>query len=165
MERRADEKKKRNTGRSESWNASTEKLQRHVFRLLYRDKSELLELYNAVNDTQYTNPEELEAAGLENAVYMSMKNDVSWVVDLRLNLYEHQSTVNPNMPLRDLFYIAKLYEKMIQKEKRTSIREKESRFRHRVLLYFTTGQKNSRRGRSCACRNPFTSRRKKLAWN
>ena len=118
VERRADEKKKRNTGRSESWNASTEKLQRHVFRLLYRDKSELLELYNAVNDTQYTNPEELEAAGLENAVYMSMKNDVSWVVDLRLNLYEHQSTVNPNMPLRDLFYIAKLYEKMIQKEKR-----------------------------------------------
>lgn len=89
-----------------------------VFRMLYRDKSELLELYNAVNDTQYTDPEELEAAGLENAVYMSMKNDVSCVVDLRLNLYEHQSTVNPNMPLRDLFYIAKLYEKMIQKEKR-----------------------------------------------
>ena len=86
--------------------------------MLYRDKTELLELYNAVNGTQYSNPEELEAAGLENAVYMSMKNDVSCVVDLRLNLYEHQSTVNPNMPLRDLFYIAKLYEKMIQKEKR-----------------------------------------------
>ncbi len=89
-----------------------------VFRMLYRDKSELLELYNAVNDTQYNDPEEFEAAGLENAVYMSMKNDVSCVVDLRLNLYEHQSTVNPNMPLRDLFYIAKLYEKMIQKEKK-----------------------------------------------
>ena len=89
-----------------------------VFRMLYQDKLELLELYNVVNDTRYTDPEELEAAGLENAVYMSMKNDVSCVVDLRLNLYEHQSTVNPNMPLRDLFYIAKLYEKMIQKEKR-----------------------------------------------
>ncbi len=89
-----------------------------VFRLLYRDKSELLELYNAVNDTQYTDPDELEAAGLENAVYMSMKNDVSCVVDLRLNLYEHQSTINPNMPLRDLFYVSKLYEKLIQKEKR-----------------------------------------------
>lgn len=88
-----------------------------VFRMLYRDKSELLELYNAVNDTHYTDSEELEVAGLENAVYMSMKNDISCVVDLRLNLYEHQSTVNPNMPLRDLFYIAKLYEKMIQKEK------------------------------------------------
>ncbi|MCI8364004.1 MAG: hypothetical protein HFG34_03520 [Eubacterium sp.] len=79
--------------------------------MLYRDKSELLELYNAVNDTQYKNPEELETAGLENVVHMSVKNDVSCVVDLRMNLYEHQSTVNPNMPLRDLFYIAKLYEK------------------------------------------------------
>ncbi len=83
-----------------------------VFRMLYRDKTELLELYNAVNGTQYKNPEELEAAGLENAVYMSMKNDVSCVVDLWLNLYEHQSTVNPSMPLRDLFYIARLYEKI-----------------------------------------------------
>lgn len=89
-----------------------------VFRMLYRDKSELLELYNAVNDTQYTDPEGLEVTSLENAVYMSMKNDVSCVVDLRLNLYEHQSTVNPNMPLRDLFYVTKLYEKMIQKERK-----------------------------------------------
>ncbi len=87
-----------------------------VFCMLYRDKSELLELYNAVNDTNYSDPEELEVATLENAVYLSMKNDVSCVVDLRLNLYEHQSTVNPNMPLRDLFYVAKQYEKMIQKE-------------------------------------------------
>ncbi len=88
-----------------------------VFRMLYRDKSELLTLYNAVNDTHYTDPKELEVTTLENAVYLSMKNDVSCVVDLRLNLYEHQSTVNPNMPLRDLFYVAKQYEKMIQKEK------------------------------------------------
>ena len=87
-----------------------------VFCMLYRDKSELLELYNAVNDTYYTDPEELEVTTLENAVYLSMKNDVSCVVDLRLNLYEHQSTVNPNMPLRDLFYVAKQYEKMVQKE-------------------------------------------------
>ena len=84
--------------------------------MLYQDKSELLSLYNAVNDTHYTDPEELEVASLENAVYMSMRNDVSCVVDLRLNLYEHQSTVNPNMPLRDLFYVTKLYEKMIQME-------------------------------------------------
>jgi hypothetical protein len=129
--------------------------------MLYRDKSELLELYNAVNDTQYNDPEELEAAGLENAVYMSMKYDVSCVVDLRLNLYEHQSRVNPNMPLRDLLYIAKLYEKMIQKEKKACIREKESRSHRPALWYFTTGQRNSRRRKSCACRNPFTGRRKK----
>ncbi len=89
-----------------------------VFRMLVRDRTKLLELYNAVNGTQYTDPGELEEIGLENAVYMSVKNDVSCVMDLRLNLYEHQSTVNPNMPLRDLFYVSRLYEKMIQKEKK-----------------------------------------------
>ena len=89
-----------------------------VFRMLFRDRTKLLELYNAVNGTQYTDPGELEEIGLENAVYMSVKNDVSCVMDLRLNLYEHQSTVNPNMPLRDLFYVSRLYEKMLQKEKK-----------------------------------------------
>ena len=46
---------------------------------------------------------------LENAVYMNMKNDVAFLVDFQLNLYEHQSTWNPNMPLRNLFYAAKEY--------------------------------------------------------
>ncbi len=44
---------------------------------------------------------------LENAVYMNMKNDVAFLVDFQLNLYEHQSTWNLNMPLRNLFYAAK----------------------------------------------------------
>lgn len=47
---------------------------------------------------------------LENAVYMNMKNDVAFLVDFQLNLYEHQSTWNPNMPLRNLFYAAKEYQ-------------------------------------------------------
>lgn len=52
----------------------------------------------------------MEITTLENAVYMSMKNDISCVLDMRLDLYEHQSTVNPNMPLRNLFYVSKLLE-------------------------------------------------------
>ena len=72
-----------------------------VFRMLFSDKRELLDLYNGINDTRYENPEELTIATLENAIYMSVKNDISCVVDMRLNLYEHQSTVNPNIPLRD----------------------------------------------------------------
>jgi hypothetical protein len=89
-----------------------------VFRMLYRNKKELLSLYNAVNGTNYQDEADLEVTTLESAIYMSMKNDVSCVVDLRLNLYEQQSTVNPNMPLRDLFYVARLYEKLIQREKK-----------------------------------------------
>ncbi len=82
-----------------------------LFRLVFREKKELLSLYNAVNGTNYDNPEDLEVNTLENAVYMNMKNDISFVFDMELNLYEHQSTYNPNMPLRDLFYIARLLEK------------------------------------------------------
>ena len=59
-----------------------------VFRMLFREKTELLTLYNAVNGTDYNNPEDLEVNTLDNAVYMSMKNDVSFLLDLRLSLYE-----------------------------------------------------------------------------
>ena len=81
-----------------------------VFRMLFRDRTNLLSLYNAVNQTSYTDPEELAVITLENAVYMNMKNDVAFLMDFRLNLYEHQSTWNPNMPLRDLIYVAKEYQ-------------------------------------------------------
>ena len=83
-----------------------------LFRLVFREKKELLSLYNAVNGTAYDNPEDLEVNTLENAIYMNMKNDISFVFDVELNLYEHQSTYNPNMPLRDLLYIARLLEKI-----------------------------------------------------
>lgn len=78
-----------------------------LFRMIFREKKELLSLYNAVNGTSYTNTEELEIVTLENAIYMNMKNDLAFIIDSYLNLYEHQSTYSPNMPLRDLFYIAK----------------------------------------------------------
>ena len=84
-----------------------------VFRMLYKSKKELLSLYNAVNGTAYVNEDDLEIVTLENAVYMSMKNDISCLLDMNLQIYEHQSTVNPNMPLRNLMYITKQIEKMI----------------------------------------------------
>lgn len=87
-----------------------------VFRMLFRGKKELLALFNAVHGTAYENPEELEITTLKNAVYMAMKNDISCVLDLQMDLYEHQSTVNPNIPLRDLFYISRLFEKRTKDE-------------------------------------------------
>lgn len=88
-----------------------------VFRMLFREKKELLSLFNAVNGTNYMDPEALVVNTLENAVYMNMANDVSCVLDMELNLYEHQSTVNPNMPLRDLFYVSRMYETMVEEGK------------------------------------------------
>lgn len=83
-----------------------------LFRMIFKDPKELLSLYNALNDTSYTDPADLEIVTLENAIYMNVKNDLACVIDCHLNLYEHQSTVNPNMPLRDLIYVAKEYEKL-----------------------------------------------------
>ena len=84
-----------------------------VFRMLYRDKENLLSLYNAVNNRNYTNPEELQIVTLENAIYMGMKNDLAFIMDMNLYLYEHQSTYNPNIPLRNLFYIADEYQRLV----------------------------------------------------
>ncbi len=80
-----------------------------IFEMIFSDKKKLLELYNAINGTDYTNPDELVVNTLENAIYMAMHNDVSFLIDKRLNLYEHQSTYSPNLPLRFLFYVADVY--------------------------------------------------------
>lgn len=87
-----------------------------VFRMLYREKKALLELYNALNDTDYQNEDALEIYTLENVIYMNVKNDVSFLVGAELNLYEQQSTYNPNMPLRNLIYIARQLEAYIRQE-------------------------------------------------
>ena len=60
-----------------------------VFRAVFREKKELLSLYNAVNGTKYENEDDLKINTLENAVYMDMHNDVSCLLDMRMNLYEH----------------------------------------------------------------------------
>lgn len=62
-----------------------------MFTMIFSDKKELLKLYNAVGQRNYDNPELLEINTLENAIYMSMKNDLSFIIDSRLSLYEHQS--------------------------------------------------------------------------
>ena len=87
-----------------------------VFRMLFSDRKNLLSLYNAVNQRDYKNPEDLEIVTLENAIYMGMKNDLAFIIDTNLYLYEHQSTYNPNMPLRDLFYICSEYQKLVDKK-------------------------------------------------
>ena len=85
-----------------------------VFRMLFREKENLLSLYNALNSTAYTDIADLEITTLENAVYMNYKNDISFVFDFELLLYEHQSTFNPNMPLRDLLYVTKVLQNRIK---------------------------------------------------
>ena len=84
-----------------------------LFRFIFRDKKDLLSLYNAINGTDYKNPEELEINTLENVIYMKMKNDLSFLVGASMNLYEHQSTWNANMPLRGMLYFAQQFEGLL----------------------------------------------------
>ena len=83
-----------------------------IFIMLFSNKERLLKLYNAMSRKNYTDPELLTINTLENAIYMSMQNDLSFLIDLRLSLYEHQSTYNPNMPLRFLLYLSDLYSRL-----------------------------------------------------
>ena len=85
-----------------------------LFRKLFgEDKRAALSLYNALNNSNYSNEDDFEFTTLEDVIWMKVKNDVSFMVSRTLNLYEHQSSFNPNMPLRGFLYFADLYRKII----------------------------------------------------
>ncbi len=88
-----------------------------IFKMLFNEKKELLSLYNALNGSAYMQEEELEVVTLESCVYLGMRNDLAFILNCQLHLYEHQSTPNPNMPLRDLFYISQEYQKFIEENR------------------------------------------------
>jgi len=81
-----------------------------------RSKRWRLDLYNVLNGTNYTDPDALELNTIENVIYIKMYNDVSFLVDSQMTLYEQQSETNSNMPLRGLFYFAQLYQKHLSKK-------------------------------------------------
>lgn len=85
-----------------------------LFRFAFQEKKDLLELYNAVNGTDYQNPDDLTITTLEDAIFLGVKNDLSFIIGASLNLYEHQSTWNNNMPLRGLIYFASLYQEFVE---------------------------------------------------
>ena len=76
------------------------------------DRKSLLKLYNALNGTDYRDEQALQIVTLDNVVYMAMNNDVAFLLGASLNLYEHQSTLCPNLPLRLLIYLAAEYESL-----------------------------------------------------
>ena len=59
------------------------------------NKEWTLSLYNAVNNTSYTDPQAILFTTIEDAVYMGMKNDLSFILFHVMNIYEQQSTYNP----------------------------------------------------------------------
>ena len=76
-------------------------------------KANFLSLYNALHGTHLDSSAELKPLKLEQAMYTKLSNDVSCLIDNKIIvLAEHQSTINENMPLRCLQYVARLYEQI-----------------------------------------------------
>lgn len=94
-----------------------DKYKDRLFCLLFNNKENILSLYNALNNTDYDNPKDIEITTIEDAIYIKMKNDVSFLIDSYLSLWEQQSTFNPNMPVRGLMYFGNLYDAYIESNK------------------------------------------------
>ena len=88
----------------------------NVFCMLYRNKKNLLELYNALNNSNYTNVDDLQVTTLNGGSYMKYKNDASFVLNMSLYMFEQQSSRNDNMPLRFLHYLSDVYREMFSND-------------------------------------------------
>ena len=89
----------------------------NVFAMLMEIPEYALEVYNVLNGSHHEDLSEIQIKKLNSGVILSVKNDASFLLDSYLNLYEHQSTHNPNMPLRFLIYFSSIMQDIIKKEK------------------------------------------------
>ena len=102
-----------------------------------------LDLYNALRGTNYTDPDALEINTIENVIYLTMRNDISFLVDSQMTLFEQQSTYNPNMPLRGLMYFAQLYQMHLSKSGKTLYHSKLVKIPNPKFIVFYNGSKET----------------------
>ena len=102
-----------------------------------------LDLYNALRSTNYTDPDALELNTIENVIYLTMRNDISFLVDSQMTLFEQQSTFNPNMPLRGLMYFAQLYQMHLAKQGRTLFRTTLTKIPNPKFIVFYNGTRET----------------------
>ena len=87
-----------------------------VFSMLMEDKRYALEVYNALNGSDFSEPEQVEMVRLDKGVSLSVRNDAAFIIDMNISFYEHQSTYNPNIPLRGMIYYANTMERWIKEK-------------------------------------------------
>lgn len=126
-------------------NKTNRKYKDRLFKKVFGTKKDLLELYNALNGSDYKDPNEIQINTIENFIYMGMRNDVSFLLTDVLNLYEHQSTVNENLPLRGLLYFARLYQKMFEGKDLYSTRRLMIPFPQFIIFYNGTKEQSERK--------------------
>ena len=105
----AGKRKKFYNGGEEPLGKSIQRHQREykdrLFKKIFSDRRDLLDLYNALNGTSYDNPDDIVVNTLEDVIYLGMKNDISFILKNILSLYEHQSTLSPNLALRGCYIL------------------------------------------------------------
>ena len=106
------------------------------------NKAWALELYNAINGSDYSDMDEIEFNSIEDVLYMGMKNDVSFILRSVMSLYEQQSTYPANMPVRDLMYVGKLYDKYIEDHDLNIYGEKQIKLPMPRLVTIYNGKKD-----------------------
>lgn len=118
-----------------------------VFKIIFgnpKHKDLTLSLYNAVNGSNYTNPDDITINTMEDAIFMNLKNDVSFIIANMMNIYEHQSSINPNIPVRALCYAGALYSKYIS-DKRNGFNQYSSKLQKipvPKIVCFYNGEKD-----------------------
>ena len=85
-----------------------------VFSMLLEEPENALALYNAVNGSSYEDASMVEICTLDRGISLTVRNDAAFVLDMNLSIYEHQSTVCPNMPIRSLIYFTMTLEDFIR---------------------------------------------------
>ena len=113
-------KQRKRTQRRVSRQLNQKQVQRNLKDRLFcylfeKDRDALLDLYNALNGTDYCDPSQLEIVTIESAVYVVMKNDLAYILSGTMSMYEHQSTYSPNLPVRFLIYLAQEYQTVIER--------------------------------------------------
>ena len=132
-----------------------------LFRFIFGNsewKENTLELYNALNDSHYTDPDELELTTIDDIIYLEMKNDLSFIIGDEMNLYEQQSTYNPNMPLRGLMCFAKLYDQYIKTHGLNVYGSKQLALPRPEYVVFYNGKKKTASRETLRLSDSFTSK-------
>ena len=102
-----------------------------------------LSLYNAVNDSHYTDETQITFNTLKDVLYIGMRNDTSFLISGVMNVYEHQSSYNPNMPVRQLEYVSRLFSGYINEHRLNKYGETLIKLPTPKLVVFYNGEKDS----------------------
>ena len=106
-----------------------------AFSMLMQDRENALQVYNALNESSYDDPESVEIVSLESGISLSIRNDAAFIVGTDFNIYEHQASYNPNMPIRALYYYATIMQEMLNKRDLYSTRLINIPTPHFVVFY------------------------------